>query len=100
METIYYIIFIVVLIFLLFFANKCENMQASGNDGSGDNYAKVGPYYDYMNSVIPEYNVIFRNFPFWYNKFTPLPWYNPTRFDNAFYYPYIQDYFYPRIRFY
>ena len=57
--------------------------------------------YNDAHKYLYDYDGIFGWWPFWYNKTTPLPFNNPTRFYGFnYYYPAIHDYYYPRIRFY
>jgi hypothetical protein len=92
----YIVIFIVVIVAILFLCNfQSESEQYTADIGGKPVYM----YNDY-HKYLYDYDLGFGNWPLWYNRVTPLPFNNPTKVYNYPYYPLIQDYYYPRLRFY
>lgn len=91
---IYLVIFVVMIIILLLCSAQ-----------TNEKYKNIGskPVYMYNDThkYLYDYDNVFAEWPIWYNKTTPLPFNNPTRFYGYnYYYPAIHDYYYPRIRYY
>ena len=101
METIHYII-LIIIIAIVFLTIKKENLESSkiNNDSQ---YARVNPPIYDESKYLSEYYHLLGGYPYWYNPITPLPFNNPTRFtilNYPYLYPRIHDYFYPRTRYY
>jgi hypothetical protein len=87
------VILIMMIIILLCGNKNKENYKATEG--------KPVYMYNDTHKYLYDYDTVFGWWPFWYNKTTPLPFNNPTRFYGYnYYYPAIHDYYYPRIRFY
>jgi hypothetical protein len=90
-----YLAIFVIIIIILLSCNTSQKENYKGTEGK--------PVYMYNDAhkYLYDYDHIFGGFPFWYNRTTPLPFNNPTRFYGYnYYYPAIHDYYYPRIRYY
>jgi hypothetical protein len=102
MELEYIALVIIIIIALYFIYN---NYQKDNKDN--EHYKPIAskeisyPYYD-DPKYLGEYNWVFGDWPYWYNRVTPLPFNNPTRYYGykTTLYPLIHDYYYPGIRYY
>jgi hypothetical protein len=96
----YAIIIIIVLVglFLCQYNNKTITNEEEYKNISGKPVSMHNDTHKYLF----DYDWVFGWWPFWYNKVTPLPFNNPTRYHgyNTTLYPLIHDYYYPRIRYY
>jgi hypothetical protein len=83
-----FIILFIIIIIIIIYQNNSENY---------DDIKKID-YKSYNDFDVPN-RLNYRFYP-WYNPITPLPFNNPTRFYGYYYYPAIQEYYYPRVVFY
>ena len=91
-----YIVILVIIIALIFYLLCNKNNEKYKNTEGKPIYM-----YNDKHKYLYDYDYVFGNWPFWYNSVTPLPFGNPTRFYGYnYYYPSIQDYYYPRVRYY
>lgn len=90
-QTIFIIIFLIVLviIFKILF-NDSENFSdmVSVSNGNDDIYINIG-----IDKYVPEYwsgclSPYCKRRLWWYNKYTPLPWNNSTKYPKWIYPPY------------
>ncbi|ATZ80290.1 hypothetical protein BMW23_0232 [Bodo saltans virus] len=90
----------IISIFFIFIINPF-NPERENMDNNIDNIETHQNFYPIYHNRPTEYDFLFNNYPYWYNKYTPFPWYNPTRFQNLYYYPLVDNYYrYPRIAYY
>jgi hypothetical protein len=103
-----YIAFVIIIILTLYFLyNNCQKDDAESDTNENEHYKTIAskdisyPYND-DPKYLGEYNWVFGGWPFWYNRVTPLPFNNPTRYYGykTTLYPLIHDYYYPGIRYY
>lgn len=95
-----YIIIAVIIVLILFFLYNDNNKLKEEYKPMASKRISY-PYND-DGKYLYEYDWVFGGWPNWYNRFTPLPFNNPTRYYGykTTLYPLIQDYYYPRLRYY
>lgn len=111
MEQYVFIILLLIVLIVIFklFLSPCFSEDFAGaitqlvSKDSQDIYLNVGiekyiPFYGYDYGYDYGYGCLSpycRRRSWWYNKYTPLPWNNPTRFPKWIYppYTYLTDYY-------
>lgn len=94
-------IIIILIMYIFFFYNNKDKIVDKEYYSTIDSKEISYPYYD-DSKYLWEYDGIFGGLANWYNRYTPLPFNNPTRYYGykTTLYPLIHDYYYPIIRHY
>lgn len=95
------LVIIIIILTIIFLYNSNQQSQNESEEYKNMSGKPVRQYND-SRKYLFDYDWVFGWWPFWYNKVTPLPFNNPTRYHGykTTLYPLIHDHLYQRIRYY